>query len=338
MDKKKEVSRRRFLSILGTVVAGGTLGGLAAAMFRRVSPVGLSAGGNATVTPSRTPAASPYRMVAAFDVPDTIEGFEVSGDRVVVALPGSVLVYDHSGGLAGNFAVRNAVRGVAAGDDGLLYVLFPDGVEVYDMEGVQVREWSAADERADYCSLTVAGGSVFVTDAGNKNIRKYTSQGTPVRVIESPDRFIVPSYSFGITHAAGAIYCSNPGRHRVESYSLDGEYLGSFGRAGGGEGMFAGCCNPVHLTTSAAGEVIASEKGVPRVSCYGTDGQFRGVLLNDEALGGGNAARRIKVAGDRVFVAGGERVSIFRYDQRIAAATACGSCATACPLRTGITI
>jgi sugar lactone lactonase YvrE len=280
------------------------------------------------------------------EVPDTIEGLEVMGDGIVVAVQGGILVYDRTGGLTGNFAVRSRVRDLASAD-GLLYVLYPDGVEVYDPEGEQVREWETDDASVDFCSMTVVGGSVFVTDAGNKNIRKYTSDGEFVRTIESPDRFIVPSYSFGITHTEDAIYCSNPGRHRVESYSLDGEFLGSFGRPGGGEGMFVGCCNPVHLSVSPAGEIIASEKGVPRISCYAADGRFRSVLLDDRALGGENpgngakaggvTARRVRIEGEKIIVAGGERVSVFRYDPAFAAETACGRCNVSCPLRTTLT-
>ncbi len=338
MDKKKDFSRRKFLQILGSVVAGGTLAGFAGAMFKKVSPGGFSTGtgGGNTARPQK-PLASPYRMVSAFEVPGAIEGFEANAHGVIVATAGSVLVYDRSGGLVGNFAIRSRVRDLAS-DGKLLYVLFPDGVEVYDIGGMPVREWSACSGGSDYCSLTVVGESVFVTDAGNKNICKYSTQGAFVRVIESPDRFIIPSYSFGITHSGDAIYCSNPGRHRVESYTLDGEYSGSFGTAGGGEGMFAGCCNPVHLTISPAGEIITSEKGVPRVSCYGTDGRFRGVMLDGEALGSASAARRTGIVDDMLFVAGGNRVSVFRYDPLVAAATACGTCNAACPLRTGLTI
>jgi hypothetical protein len=340
MDKVKDVSRRRFFQILGSVVAGGALVGFAGAMFKRsfssrgtALPALSSSGGTAA------PAApvSPYRLVGAFETPDLIESFELSGDRLIVAVPGGVVVYDHSGTLLNNFAVGTGIRDMAAAH-GALYLLYPSRVEVCDMDGGEIRSWEARDAEADYCSMAVTDEGLFVTDAGSKTIRKYTLGGELVRVIESPDRFIVPSYSFGITCAGGVLYCSNPGRHRVESYSLDGEYLGSFGRAGGAEGMFSGCCNPVHLTTSAAGEIIASEKGVPRISCYSSDGTFRSTLLGGEALGGGNNARRVKTSADRIFVAGPDRVSVFRYDPRIASATACGSCATDCPLRTGTLI
>ena len=68
-----------------------------------------------------------------------------------------------------------------------------------------------------------------------------------MKFIQSPSGFIVPSYSFGITNIDGVVYCSNPGRHLVESYSPEGEYISSFGKPGGAAGLFSGCCNPVYL-------------------------------------------------------------------------------------------
>ncbi|MCQ5183050.1 hypothetical protein NE573_23790, partial [Parabacteroides distasonis] len=99
------------------------------------------------------------------------------------------------------------------------YLLYPTRVEVYHLEGGWIRDWEACSEESDYCSLTVLSGNVFVTDAANKNICMYTIEGGIVKFIQSPSGFIVPSYSFGITNIDGVVYCSNPGRHLVESYS-----------------------------------------------------------------------------------------------------------------------
>lgn len=283
------------------------------------------------------PFASPYRRTVSFDVPDGIEGFEIYGDKLVVAAANSVYVYDRSGALLNSFPIGSRLRDIAVDRD-LIYLLFPARIEVYDPDGEWVRDWEACSEEADYCSFTVASGSVFVTDAAAKNICKYTAGGDFVKFIQSPNGFVIPSYSFGITSVGGAIYCSNPGRHQVESYSLDGEYLGAFGQAGGTAGLFCGCCNPVHLSYTSAGEIITSEKGNPRISCYGKDGQFRNVLLDTKALGGGHTAYDVKVQGDHIFIAGKNKLSTFRYDKTLASQTACARCGVSCPLRENITI
>jgi hypothetical protein len=275
---------------------------------------------------------SPYKLISSFNASGRIEAFELSGDELIVAISDSVFIYKQEGELANKFGVGGNIRDIATNGD-VIYLLFATRIELYDKSGKWLRSWEACSELSDYCSFTLADDFVFVTDAGNKNICKYTKTGDFVQFIQSPDGFIVPSYSFGITYVKGIIYCSNPGRHRVESYSINGEYIASFGQAGAIAGTFGGCCNPVHLAGTSAGEIITSEKGNPRISCYGSSGEFRSVMLDSEALGGGNYAYDVKIYNDKLFVAGRNRVSTFKYDTTPAQGTACSSCGVDCPLR-----
>ena len=214
------------------------------------------------------------------------------------------------------------------------------------MDGSLIRDWEACSDNSDYCSLTVFGNHVFVTDASNKNICQYQTDGTLTRFINSPKGFVVPSYSFSITHIGETVYCSNPGRHLVESYSQDGEFLASFGEAGLAAGRFSGCCNPVHVIASPTGELLTSEKGVPRISCYSLNGEFRSILLDEKALGGGHDAYEMRILdNDKIVVAGKNGVSTYQYDEQLAKASAqapsssaCALCGIDCPLRTGVMI
>jgi hypothetical protein len=217
--------------------------------------------------------------------------------------------------------------------DGRIYALFPTRIEVYDRQGELIQEWDACSESSDYCGLTVCKEGVFVTDAGDKTICKYNLDGTLARFIQSPVEFIVPSYCFAITYMDGKIYCSNPGRHRVEVYSTDGEFLTAFGKPGTDAGAFSGCCNPAIITPASYGELLTSEKGIPRISCYSPEGEFRSVLLDSKALGGGHTAYDVRVMKDKLIVAGGDKVSVFQYDRRQSQQTACGRCDKECPLR-----
>ena len=275
---------------------------------------------------------SPYRRTFGFTAPDEIVALELMDEQVVVAVPNNIYMYGLDGSLKGNFSVRSDVRDVAV-YDGRLYLLFPSRIEVYDSKGEPVQEWEACSDDADYCSMTVFKGGVFVTDASAKNICQYHIDGTLARFIKSPNGFIVPSYSFGITNMDGNVFCSNPGRHLVEQYTADGEYVGSFGKSGAGVGEFSGCCNPVQITTTTGGELLTSEKGVPRISCYSSDGTFRSVLLDEKALGGGHAAYDVRVLGDKLIVTGGNKVSVFQYDDHRSAQTLCGTCTVDCPMK-----
>lgn len=331
--KTSRITRKKFLRTCGSVLAGGSIVGVSAALLRKRTagkdgneavPKGLQHAG-------KKPATSPYKLVASFGV-DTIEGFELWNDQLIVATTDKICIYDWSGSLLSSFAVGSDVRDIAV-DGGLIYVLFPARIEVYDMNGQWVRDWEACSTQSDYCSIAVYGDAVFVTDAANKNICKYTTGGALVKFIKSPNGFVIPSYTFGIACIGGVVYCSNSGRHQVEMFTSDGEYIGAFGQPGALSGRFCGCCNPVHLTYTPTGEIITSEKGNPRISCYGNYGQFRSILLDNKALGGGNKAYEVKVRGDKLFVAGNKMVSTFKYDQALAAKTACSGCGVGCPLR-----
>jgi hypothetical protein len=341
MEYKNKISRKRFFKICGSLIAGGSILGVSGLLIRKrfILPDGALDGRTAgNVADIRKEAfTSPYKLVSSFSVPDRIESFELVGDNLVVAASNNIFIYDRTGSLLNNFAVGSNLRDIAV-DEGNIYLLFPTRIEVHSQDGEWLRDWEACSDQSDYCSMAVAPGSVFVTDAANKNICKYTKDGNFMGFIQSPNGFVIPSYSFGITYTNGTIYSSNSGRHVVEKYSPDGEYLGSFGKAGGATGMFCGCCNPVHLAYTSTGEIITSEKGNPRISCYGMDGEFRSLLLDSKSLGGGNTAYDIKVFDDKIYVAGNNLVSTFQYDKILAAKTACSDCGVDCPLRQGITV
>lgn len=275
---------------------------------------------------------SPYRRTFGFVVPDDISAMEVEGGSIYIATPNNIYVYGLSGELQTNFPTPSDLRDLAV-MDGRIYALFPTRIEVYDRQGNVVQQWEACSETSDYCSIVVCKEGVFVTDAADKNICKYHPDGTLARFIQSPVGFIVPSYCFAITYMDGRIYCSNPGRHRVESYSTDGEFLAAFGKSGADAGAFSGCCNPAIITPANGGELLTSEKGIPRISCYAADGQFRSVLLDSRALGGGHTAYDVRVMKDKLIVAGGDKVSVFQYNKSLSQQTLCGQCDKDCPLK-----
>lgn len=313
------------------MVAGGAVAGISGSlMLRKAGMPALSPAGSA-YTPEKDAFTSSYIRVSSFTVREDIKAFDQYDGKLYVAVANAVMVFDYYGKPLHRFSAGEVIRDMAVGKDGI-YLLYPSGIEVYRQEGNLLRQWEACSELSNYCSMALSPDGVFVTDMANKNICKYTNRGVFLKFITGPDPFIIPSLTFGIAYADGYIYCSNSGRHRVERYTLDGAYAGTFGRPGGAPGLFAGCCNPVHLAV-AGSEIITSEKGNPRISCYGSDGTFRSILLNSSLLGGGHAAYNVKIWKDRLFVAGKGRISVFRYDERLAQASACGGCGVLCPLR-----
>ena len=339
MEKEQNnMSRRRFLQVGGSIMLGAAFAGVMGRSLWKIltNPADIFYDGKEAKRMKdeleRVQFVSPYRRTFGFVVPDEITALELIGDQIVVGTSNNIYRYGINGELQGNFSVRSGLRDVAVYND-KLYLLFPSRIEVYDRQGEAIKEWEACSDDADYCQLTVLKEGVFVTDAAAKNICQYKPDGTLARFIKSPNGFVVPSYSFGITNFNGHVFCSNPGRHIVEQYTVNGEYVASFGKSGMGAGEFSGCCNPVQIIATEKGELLTSEKGLPRISCYGSDGTFHSILLDDKALGGGHSAYDMRMLGDKLIVAGGNKISVFQYDARRSAQTLCGTCTIECPLK-----
>ncbi len=334
----KNIDRRKFLKISGSLLVGGIFVSIAGhglwKMFKRPESLFYDSKREKgfRLMEDQKDFVSPYRRTFGFVVPDEITALEVYGGSIYVATQNNIYIYGLSGELQTNFPIPSDLRDLTV-YDGQIYALFSTRIEVYDRQGNMTQDWEACSDNSDYCSLAVCGDGIFVTDASNKNICKYNLDGTLSMFIKSPNGFIVPSYCFGITVLDGKVFCSNPGRHLVEQYTTEGEYVSSFGRSGAGKGAFSGCCNPAILTPANGGELLTSEKGIPRISCYDKNGKFRSILLDSKALGGGHAAYDVRIMKDKLIVAGGDKVSVFQYNKSQSQNTECGQCDKDCPLK-----
>ena len=264
-------------------------------------------------TVTEEPLISPYKEISSFTLPQEINRFELYNGLLYISAGEYVYIYSTEGKQETFFRVKPSVRDITVGEENI-YILYPSFIEVYLPSGELIHQWEACSELSDYCSFTLAGDFVFVTDAENKNICKYTKEGNFVKFIHSPQNFIIPSYSFDIENKNDTLYCANSGRHLIETYTLDGNFIAAYGGPGSEPGSFAGCCNPVYLSFSPKGELITSEKGNPRISSFERNGKFKEILLNSRLLGGGNKAYEIQADKDRLFIAGKNKISIFGYN------------------------
>ena len=274
---------------------------------------------------------SPYKKINSFNATSDIICFDIYENMIYVALANKVSVFDLSGKLQRDFAIEKDVRDIVI-EDATIYLLYPTRIDLYSFGGQKKGGWDACSDNSDYCSFTTTNDYVFVTDAENKLIFQYDKQGQMVGFIKSPEGFIIPSYSFDIISINDTLYCSNSGRYRIESYTLDGEFIASFGEPGTQAGTFAGCCNPVYLEKTSNGNILTSEKGIPRISCYGRDGKFRTVLFDNHALGGGTSAYEMHISGDSIYIASKKTISVYCFDPALSEKS-CADCEADCPLR-----
>jgi len=213
-------------------------------------------------------------------------------DSLYVAGDRSIGIFDAHGIRKSDIQLGGEPRCVAVADDGTIYVGMLDHVAVYEPGGVQKATWEKLGERALLTSIAVAGDDIVVADAGNRVVLCYDRAGTLVTRIgkSDPERnipgVICPSPHLDVAIAAdGLLRVSNPGRHKVEAYTVNGDLEFSWGKRGADIEAFIGCCGPTDLTILSDGKIVTSEKGVPRVKVYeDISGDFAGVVAAPRAF------------------------------------------------------
>lgn len=219
-------------------------------------------------------------------------GVAVAGDgRICVAGDRSIRLFAPDGQRLAEIPVDGEPRCVAVGGDGRFFVAFKDRVAVYDPSGKAIATWPSEGDRAIFTSVAVAGDDVLVADAGNRIVLRYDTAGKVIGRIGKADPahgvlgFLIPSPYFDLLVAGdGMLRVVNPGRLRVEAWTLDGERLLSWGKSSMDADGFPGCCNPINIALTGAGEFVAAEKGMTRVKLFDAQGTFLGFVAGAESF------------------------------------------------------
>ncbi len=238
---------------------------------------------------------SPVRLAGEFDTGLAVIDALAAGPagQLAAACDGRVVILGTNGLPSATWAVNADVRGL---------VFTPDGV--WAGTGGQVTHWTVDGRllwrtpvyasNAVITSVAVAGDRLYVADAGARVVYFCNATGGVEKVVgrgggeRGGDGFTIPSPHFDVAMAPdGLLRVVNPGRHRIEAYTVDGEFELAWGKASMAVEGFCGCCNPAHFAVLPDGSFVTSEKGLRRVKTYDAAGRFTGVILGTDALGGG---------------------------------------------------
>lgn len=256
---------------------------------------------------NRLPRRAEYDIAAQKQIDPALIGYEQTASFAAGLENASLVTFDGEGTLwiAGEkevaqvtsqgavshrFSVAAAPRCLAV-HDGVVYVGCDDRVETFSSKGESAGSWPSLGERARITDIAVAEDRVFVADAGNKVIHRYTPRGDYLgRIGDRRDNprvpgFVIPSPCFPLLFGdEGLLWVSNPGRHRVEAYTPEGDWeeplswgcaaMLSKPRIAG----FEGCCNPARLRRLPDGGFVTVEKGVIQIKEFDRDGKFRCVV------------------------------------------------------------
>jgi hypothetical protein len=233
----------------------------------------------------RCPRPEPRRLTIGLD------------DRLYVASGQQVVVLDKDGGLVNELGCTASARSVAVTEDGV-YVACQDHVEVFDRKGQRQATWEPVTGRPFLTGLAVGANTLFAADSGNRLIWRFDRSGRVQGRLGERNRdrnvpgLVVPSPYLDVELAPdGLLRVNNPGRHRVEAYTPDGDLESHWGRASAAIDGFCGCCNPVGLALFPDGRCVTFEKGLPRVKVYDAAGTLESVVAGPDAFDESGAGR-----------------------------------------------
>jgi hypothetical protein len=206
-------------------------------------------------------------------------------DRIIVGANKGIEVLDVLGRSLLSFAVSGPVRALAVAADGDIFAGLDDHIEVYGADGVRKAIWKSPHPKTMITSIAVSSNFVFIADCQNRVVWRLTLAGEVSGGISGkepsrrPEGFVVPSAFFDIATAPdGSLWVVNPGMHRLEHFTVDGQFLSSWGRTSVEDDGFCGCCNPSNMALAPDGSFITSEKHLVRVKRYDAAGRFAGVI------------------------------------------------------------
>ena len=221
-----------------------------------------------------------------------------SKGSVYVAGDKAIRIFAQSGDRLGEIKLDDTPRCLTVTEDGTIYAGMKDHVEVYDAQGQKQASWDSLGKDAILTSIAVSEDNVFVADAGHRIVIRYDTEGSIIIKIGRKDSirnipgFVVPSPYFDIAVPKdGLLRVVNPGRLRIEAYTLEGDIEFWWGQPSAALEGFCGCCNPVNIAILPDGGFVTCEKGLVRIKIYNSEGSFVGVVAGPEQFGAGGTSK-----------------------------------------------
>ena len=168
-----------------------------------------------------------------------------------------------------------------------------DHVAVVEHCGTPKATWASPGANAVITAIAVAGDSIWVADAGNREVLLCSPAGQVISHLArrtGPDddaALIVPSPHLDVAVAAdGGVWIANPGRHRLQLHGLDGALVRQWGSFSNDESAgFTGCCNPADFARMPDGGIVTADKGeLARIRLFAADGKLLAVVADTAAF------------------------------------------------------
>ncbi len=217
---------------------------------------------------------------------DALRGIAIGRADRVYAVGDSVLkVLEPKGSLCRQWrtAKPGFSVGVAAGEDEKVYVGQEGQVQRFGATGRLLATWRDRSRLGLVTAVGAFGDQVLLGDVTHRCIHRYDKNGKLINDIGTkPGRrgFLIPNGHLDFfVDAKGVVHAANPGKHRIERYTLDGELLGHIGKFGGPDPTgFSGCCNPTNVALTPRGHIVVTVKAPPGVKLYTVEGKLLALI------------------------------------------------------------
>jgi hypothetical protein len=226
---------------------------------------------------------SGFRKVRSIAITPSNE-LMVTGDK-------GIRIFGIDGELQQEISLEHTPHNTHIATSGELFVAYARHFDVHDRDGKRLHSTERFSERSFITAMATRDDRVYVADAGNREIILCDRMGAVEtrfgKIGHSDDTpgFAVPSPYFDLEiDDQDKLRVTNPGRLRMETYSLDGKFEGSWGEPGMTIERFSGCCNPVHFALTGDGGYITSEKGLTRVKLHDAEGKLLGLVAGPDFL------------------------------------------------------
>lgn len=207
-----------------------------------------------------------------------------AADRIYALGDGQVFVFEAGGNLVRKWKAPEGASCFAVAPDKKILFGARGRVEIYGDEGNHLGGFAAGDAKqpARPTSIKTFHKEILIADAAARHILRYDSNGKLLGEIgtKGSPGFMLPNRSLDIAvDSQNVIWATDPGRHRVSSWSADGSSIGRFGKFGTRSVEdFVGCCNPVNIAVAPDGKIVTGEKVAARVKVYSPEGKLLAVI------------------------------------------------------------
>jgi hypothetical protein len=142
-----------------------------------------------------------------------------------------------------------------------------------------------------------AAGNVFVPDASNDRIQKFTSDGTFITAWGSPG--VDPGQFTGpegvAVDGAGNVFVADTGANRIQKFTNTGSFITTWGSVGAADGELSG---PNAVAVDANGNVFVADRFNNRIQKFTTAGAFV-TAWGSVGAGDGQFTNPVGIAVDR---------------------------------------